>query len=275
MRVKKKIGILLLGAALLCSGCGWNDDEPVKDDLNEPSTSPGVIESIPVAVDGQEPYWAQGVQQDGKLYQNLNLDGVGEADDEAYVSIYRFGDDNHSTWAMVLRVRLGTGEIMAEIYPIEGFYEFETGKLLSEDRDAIILSTVNGYSNYNATNFLVLKVSPANPAEYIGASIWAALDTAAQPDGKSLDILKGNGSSWGLRGLDGGDGSTIMTWAPEVVDIDGSSLQGLKVTIFDPYEGAGKELENVIYWKDGLWDDGDRAYLGKWEFLGEWTPKAE
>ncbi|MDE7130732.1 MAG: hypothetical protein K2O65_02900 [Lachnospiraceae bacterium] len=29
---------------------------------------------------------------EGKLFQNLNLDGVGEADDEAYVSVYQFGD---------------------------------------------------------------------------------------------------------------------------------------------------------------------------------------
>lgn len=239
-----------------------------KEELNEPSASPDITESIPAAVNGQEPYWAQGTQQKGRLYQNLNLDGIGESDDEAYVSIYNFGDDYHAPQALVLRVHLGTGETMAEIFPIEGFYEFNTGRLFSEDRDAIILS-ISGYGNWNATDILVLRVSPADPARQSYASMWTALDTGAQPNGMTLDILRGKDASWGL---DSSDGSTLMTRDPEVVDIEGSPLQGLKVTIFDPYEGISKEWENVIYWKDGQWSDGNGTYIGKWEFLGDWMP---
>ena len=102
--MKKKIGILLFSVMLFCAGCGQKEDSHVKDGLIEPSPLPEQLENIPTAAGSQVPYWAQGVQQDGKLFQGLNLDGVGDADDEAYVSIYKFGDDNHSSWVTVLRV---------------------------------------------------------------------------------------------------------------------------------------------------------------------------
>lgn len=270
--MKKKIGILLFWVMLLCSGCGWNDDEPIQDDFNEPSASPEIVSNIPTSAGSQVPYWAQGTQTKGNLYQGLNLDGIGEADDEVYVSMYEYGDKYKEVIA--LRVHLGTGETLVEIYPQFDYqdYSFMAGRIFSEDRDAVILGVQSGNSNYSATNIWVLKVSPADPVKHIFAEMWVALDTTAQPNGMSLDILSGNGSSWGL---DSSDGSTLMTRDPEVVDIEGSPLQGLKVTIFDPHEGADKELESVIYWKDGLWNDGNRTYIGKWEFLGEWTPKAE
>lgn len=270
--MKKKIGLLLFWVMLLCSGCVRNGDELLQDDFNKPSASPEEIGNIPTAAGNQVPYWAQGTQIKGNLFQGLNLDGIGEADDEVYVSMYKFGDDYHRIIA--IRVHLGTGETLVEIYPQFDYqdYSFITGRIFSEDKDAIILGIENLNSNYNATDLWVLNVSPAQVDVNPGAYMGIRLDTAVQPNGMTLDILSGNGSSWGL---DSSDGGTLMTRYPEIVDIEGSPLQGLKVTIFDPHEGADKELENVIYWKDGLWDDGNRTYIGKWEFLGDWTPKAE
>ncbi len=272
--MKKKIRMILFSAMLFCAGCGKNSDNPV-DSFNEPSPSPEVLENIPAAAGSQAPYWAQGVRQDGKLYQGLNLDGVGDADDEAYVSMYRFGDDSRRIIALI--VHLGTGETLTEIYPLFEYqdYGFMTGRIFSEDRDAIILGTQNLASNYNATNLWVLEVHPAKSGdEYSAAGMWVLLDTAAQPDGMSLDVLKGNGLSWGL--VDG-NGFPTITWFPEVVDMEGSPLQGLKVTIYDPHmaEGISKEWENIIYWKEGLWSDGNRTYKGKWEFVGDWMPVSE
>lgn len=206
------------------------------------------------------------MQYDKKLFQNLNLDGVGEADDEAYVSVYEFGDEYHTTGVFVLRVRLGTGEVFTEIFPCEFgmYYEFDTGRLFAEDKDAIILSKICGTCvGVNATNILVVRIWPDDPA--IGClEMWTILDTSAPPNGMTSDILNGSGLPWGLN-----KSGTLMVADPEVVDMEGSPLQGLKVTTYDPYnglrnpDGSTTVWENVIYWKDGLWRDGNRAYWGK------------
>lgn len=276
--MKKKIWILLLCAALLCSGCGRKEGDSGKNESGETSASSVITESIPVAADGQEPYWAQAKQRGGKWYRNLNLDGIGEADDEAYVSMYQFGGED-GNMVLMLRVQLGTGETWAAMYPEFGYhdYKFKTGKLFAEDRDAIIIGVVNGRSNYNATNLWVLSVLPARPDFSFTPELAVRLDTSAWPDGSNLDIMQGNDSVRGLFDIYTRTKSTRMTRYPEVVDIEGSPLQGLKVTIFEPSEMGGgfNEVENVIYWKDGIWEDGNRAYLGKWEFLGDWTPVSE
>lgn len=277
--MKKKIWILLLCAALLCSGCGRKEGDSGKNESGEPSASLDITESIPVAADGQEPYWAQAKQRGGKWYRNLNLDGIGEADDEAYVSMYQFGGED-GNMVLMLRVQLGTGETWAAMYPEFGYhdYKFKTGKLFAEDRDAIIIGVVNGRSNYNATNLWVLSVLPARPDFSFAPELAVRLDTTAWPDGKNLGIMQGNDSVRGLFDIYTRTKNTRMTRMPEVVDIEGSPLQGLKVTIFEPSTMGGgfNEVENVIYWKDGLWkDEDDVSYLGKWEFLGDWTPVSE
>lgn len=261
--MKEKIGILLFSVILLCSGCGQNEDKP-----NESSS---LLEDVPAAAGSQVPYWAQGVEQDGRLFQGLNLDGVGDADDEVYINTYKFGDEYHSSWVTVLQVHLGTGEIMAELFPVIGYYDFKTGKIFSEDRDAIILGIQEYASNYNATHFWVLEVYPAEDdgGRHSSARMWVPLDTTAQPDGMSMNILRSS------RGIVGNDGSTLMTRMPEVVDVEGSLLQGLKVTIYGSDEEGLNEWENIIYWKNGLWSDGNRTYKGKWEFVGEWMPVSE
>lgn len=270
--MKKKIGILLFWVLLLCSGCGRNEDELVQDELNESSDSPEAAVNIPTTAGSQVPYWAQATQVKGNLFQSLNLDGIGENDDETYVSMYEFGDDNRRI--IVLRVHLGTGETLVEVFPIFGYqdYDFKTGKIFSEDKEAIILGVQELTSNYNATDLWVLDVSPARIEVNPGAGMWVGLDTTAPPNGMSSEIFKDTDSSWGITSS---DGDTRMTWAPEVVDIEGSPLQGLKIVIYDPDEGARKEWENVLYWKDEKWNDGNRTYVGKWAFLGNWTPTAE
>lgn len=59
-------------------------------------------------VDAEDvPFWTTGNQTDGELFQNLNLDGIGDFDDEAYVSIYQFGD--YEEKITVVSIHLGTG----------------------------------------------------------------------------------------------------------------------------------------------------------------------
>lgn len=247
----KKYTLLMLGLTLLYSGCGRQEDDIVGNDSHTPD-------------------WAKANEIEGELFQGLNLDGVGEADDEAYVSMYHFGD--YYQRLIVIRIRLGTGKTLVEVFP--GFrdldYDFKTGKLFADDQEDIILSVQTGNSNYNATDLFILRVVPAETSPETGVTYdpytWALLDTTALPDGRTLDILEGNGLSWPL-GI-----KNKLTRDAEVVDLEGSSLQGLKITAVDPRTAPPGEVENVIYWENGLWNDGDRYYLGKWKFLKEWTP---
>ena len=100
---------MILTALLLftMTGCGDNAD-------TKPSDAP--------KTESNEPIWAQGKQTDGQLFQGLNLDGVGNADDEAYVSICQYGE--YDEMVTILRIHLGTGETLANIFPVHGAINF-------------------------------------------------------------------------------------------------------------------------------------------------------
>lgn len=80
-----------------------------------------------------KPIWAMGTQVDGELYQNLNLDGIGDFDDEAYVSICQFGD--YEDKVTVVSMHLGTGETVAQVFSVYGDYTLQTGRIFSEKKD--------------------------------------------------------------------------------------------------------------------------------------------
>ena len=71
------------------------------------------------------PLWAKGVETEKKLFKGLNLDGIGDSDDEAYISIYQFGDYEEDR-ITVMRIHLGTGETIAKMQEIEKACEYMT-----------------------------------------------------------------------------------------------------------------------------------------------------
>jgi hypothetical protein len=89
-----------------------------------------------------EPRWAQPVEEHGQLFTGLNLDGNGDYDDEAYVSLYCWDDNGFGRYdasEIVVRIRLGTGETTAHIVQAVGSYQFYTAKLFSEKRTQLCL----------------------------------------------------------------------------------------------------------------------------------------
>ena len=136
----KRIFPFVMAMALLCvfmlAACGKEADIGQSD-----------IQQYYFTETDAEPLWAQGVQSDGQLFQGLNLDGIGNADDEAYVSIFEYGEYNEKI--TVLCIHLGTGETVANVFPVCGPYNFLTGKLFSKDKDAIVLEVpVSGRSKH-------------------------------------------------------------------------------------------------------------------------------
>lgn len=142
----KRLFICLL-ALLLLSGCGQAEVS-----APAPAETP---EARP-----PQPDWARPAELKAELIQGLNLDGVGDADDAVYISQLQFGDawDDNCT---ALRVRLGTGETMARILPVRGYYTLQTASLFSEDRQALILEVQCPGSNWGAANLFVYDVFPA------------------------------------------------------------------------------------------------------------------
>lgn len=237
--MKRKIGILLFCVMFFVAGCGQKEQESVQDKMDESFSSTSIAQDVSVAAVQQAPYWAQGIQTEGNLYQGLNLDGIGDADDAAYVSFFQFGDYEEDDKVIVLQVHLGTGETMAKIFSVSGHYQLKTGRVFSKDKDAIILEVRNPTSNYGATDVFILDVCPVDvdPVPYL----ITRLDTTVIPNclffgNPILDI-----------------GTTYVTGYSEIVDIEGQPLQGIEVPVFDYSTGQYQELKKILYWKDGDW----------------------
>ena len=180
--------------------------------------------------------WANGTQIDGTLFQNLNLDGIGDSDDEAYVSIYQFGD--YEEKVTVISIHLGTGETVAQVFPVYGDYSLQTGKVFSEEKDAIILEVCDSTSNYGAATVFVLNVSPVDVDPIPTVAI--RLDTAES-------IMLANGNIIENSVLENN-----VTSGTEVVNVEDMPRQGVLV-YFIGEKGHFQEVERTLYWTDNGW----------------------
>lgn len=213
---KFSLSVIALLCIFVMAGCD------TKTDNSQPSMQRGYFSEIE-----SEPLWAQGIQSDGQLFQNLNLDGVGDSDDEAFVSIYQYGEFDEKI--TVLRIRLGTGETMANIFPVYGPYNLLTGRLFSNDKEAIVLETPVPGSNYGAVNIFALDISPVGSDPIPTSTV--RMDTTKGIILNSVDELP-----------DGFYGTIRET--TRIVDIKDSLLQGLEIHAL-----TGKDdVSETFYW---------------------------
>lgn len=217
--MKRNIGVIICFILLVCTACA-------SDKTQETILSPSMSGS-PSIVEG-EPLWTQISQEDGQLFQGLNLDGVGDLDDEVYISTVQFGDDDKVT---VLRVHLGTGETMGKIFSVSGNYTFQTGHLFSGDKDAIVLEVSDPASNYGASHVLVLDVFNVGIDSF--PQIAVRLDTTNDPVvSASNEIL-----------VD----SDYITDGTQIIEVEGKPLQGLKIYSTGS-QGKWREQHQILYW---------------------------
>lgn len=235
--MRKRIAFIMATVCvLLITGCGDSnsaeDPSGAENHMTE-NTAQTDTEGVNTenTIDTVEvPFWATGKQKEGELFQNLNLDGVGEADDEAYVSVYQFGD--YEDKVTVISIHLGTGETMAQVLPVYGDYSFLTGRLFSEEKDAIILEVKVPHSNYGAATVFAFDVFPvgADPIP----TVVTRLDTSESimlADGNIIEQSRFENSN--------------VTFGTEVVDVD-MSCQGLSVYFI-------QEVQRIFYWTDNGW----------------------
>lgn len=207
-------------------------------DIEEDTGKTGEEAALEALETEGEPVWAQGIQMDGELFQQLNLDGVGGSDDEVYISIYQFGGFEDK--CIVLRVHLGTGETMARILPVYGYYTLQTGILFSEDKQALVLEVGVPGSNYGASDLFVFDVFPVGPDPV--PTIVDRLDTT------SGSLVSESGNVLIESGY--------VICGTEIMDIEGTPLQGL--TVNSPGQDKWHEEQTAIFWTGNNYgpDDG-------------------
>jgi len=245
------LGILCI-YGLLCSACGDNSikkDEPAESELPQEQTVGSeetsietvdesiAAEDVETETERSELSWTEGKETEGKLYQDLNLDGVGESDDEVYVSTIQYGDYEDKITAV--RIHLGTGETLAQIYSVYGNASLITGKVFSEDRDAIILEIGDKTSNYGYATVYALIVSPADDDCPIPEAV-TGLDTS-NPSNLTDGTIFENSTM-----------DNDVTIGTEVVDVLGMPLQGIRIYTVDE-NGKFQGLQRIFYWTGDGW----------------------
>jgi hypothetical protein len=248
--MKNRLMIPICLILFFCTSCFANTNNPP---LSAPPATDTASETE------EEPSWAQATQMYGQIYTGLNLDGTGEADDEAYVSVYSWENlyrDNPlvpaATGATVLRVQLGTGEVMAQIFPVVGDYSFYTGRLFSERKDAVILEVQVPGSNYGAADIFVLDIFGVGEADSY-PSIIERLNTVTG----QVKLASGEemvSSAGRIMLVSGKELFSIgeITYGTGIVDVAGQPLQGVEIFSTGP-EGKYQELHKTICWNGDGW----------------------
>ena len=108
------------------------------------------------------PEWVKGSLGEGTLFEKVDIDGIGGADDEVYIITARFDDygSDYRNGLTVVYVHLGTGEVLAQAILCKGNYETRFANLIpGHEGNQIILEITDGNSTYLATNIFVIAVS--------------------------------------------------------------------------------------------------------------------
>ena len=95
------------------------------------------------------PEWVKGSLGEGTLFEKVDIDGIGGADDEVYIITGRFDDygSDYRNGLTVVYVYLGTGEVLAQAILCKGNYETHFANLIPEhEGNQIILEITDGNS---------------------------------------------------------------------------------------------------------------------------------
>ncbi len=244
--MKKWLGITICFTLLFSAGCSSgasvqaNENQPATIPISESNTSEDMNQNN--LENSDEPLWAQPIEEHGQLFTGLNLDGIGDHDDEAYVSLYDWDHNGFGLYdasELVVRIRFGTGDTTAHIVHAIGSYQFYTAKLFSEKKDAIILEVNTQYANSGLVSVFALDVYggseayPPNVVERLNTSGEAPLLSV---DGEKLYT-----------------GSLVI--GTNITEIGDKPLQGIVLhSTGDGYRGnIGDRESQTIYWNGDGW----------------------
>jgi hypothetical protein len=237
--------LLICFALLFSAGCSSRANDRMNS--NQPTTKPisenDTLEANQNSIENNdEPLWAQSVEEHGQLFTGLNLDGIGDYDDEAYVSLYNWDrTGRYDASEIVVRIRFGTGDVTAHIVHTVGDYQFYTAKLFSEKKDAIVLEVNLQYANSGHVSVLALDVYGVDGTDPIPSVVERLNTNGEMPRSLSAD------------GEDLYEGALIV--GTSIADIENKPLQGI-VLHSSGYEYSGPVRDRVsqtIYWNGDGW----------------------
>jgi hypothetical protein len=228
-----------------------NQDRQDQQDRQDKQNNQDEQDKQDNAENSGKPLWAQPMEEEGQLFTGLNLDGIGDYDDEAYVSLYCWDDNGRGRYdasELVVQIRLGTGDMTAHIIHAIGWYKFHTAKLFSEKKDAIVLEVNIYYANSGRVFVFALDVYGMDGVDSFPIIVERLNTTGEMP------VLSADGE--GLYA-----GSLII--GAEIADIENKPLQGivLRSSGDGSYRGniAGRDGQ-IIYWNGDGW-----IALERWE----------
>lgn len=200
------------------------------------------------------PEWVKGSLGEGTLFEKVDIDGIGGADDEVYIITGRFDDygSDYRNGLTVVYVHLGTGEVLAQAILCKGNYETRFANLIpGHEGNQIILEITDGNSTYLATNIFVIAVSVdkwqvgENDADVMRVPVISKL----------LDTTDYDRPVGGIEWREGISSGSI-SYGLEIVDIEGLEQQGLKICyLASKQDVAGQKAyeTRTIYWDCGAW----------------------
>ncbi len=153
-----------------------------------------------------ESLWAQPIEEHGQLFSGLNLDGIGDHDDEAYVSLYVWdhnGFYRYDVSELVVRIKFGTGDTTAHIEHEVGSYQFyETDPFpsvverLNTTGEVPILSA-DGEKLYEGSLILGTTITDIDNKPMQGIVLHSSGDGYSGPiGGRESQTIYWNGKGW-------------------------------------------------------------------------------
>ncbi len=127
---------------------------------------------------------------------------------------------------------------MAQVLPVYGDYSLLTGRLFSEEKDAIILEVHDPTSNYGAATIFVLDINPVGVDPV--PTVTTRLDTQ-----NSIMLVDGTVIENSVL-------SDNVTDGAKIVDVSGMPRQGISIYFLDE-NGHYQGLQRIFYWTDDGW----------------------
>ena len=245
--IKRNVALVLL-LTLILSSC----TKPAQD-KNPKNTEDNKVRIPQNATRELPPEWVNKTLDEWDIYQNVDIDGVGSADDQVYVGTYsldRYSDDYYDGLTLIY-VQLGTGEVLAKAIPCKGIYKVHFAKLLSDfGGNQIVLEITNRGSTYAASNIFVISA-------YVEERSTGGTDGEIKKIPEILFLLNTMGYGHPTGGTEWHEGicSDSFSMGLEIVNIEGLEQQGLQICYLAPQEIAGQKnfKTRTIYWDCGVW----------------------
>ncbi len=144
-----------------------------------------------------------------------------------------------SDGAVVIRIQLGTGEVLAKIYNyIEVIPSVMTGPLQSVDKDTIVVDLMNRGSTYTDTSLSILEVIPAHDGE--PAALTESLFLYGENEGQEPKSIIGTLLEY-----------PIIT-GTKLIQKEGSLLKELKIPLLNVND-KDSPFYVTVKWEDGEW----------------------